>query len=144
MDFSFLKTRFLGIDLFAGRLDVVTNEPISNYQTWGIIVLAALVGLTQVFSQILATQRQKKMKAEAQSNIPQYRQPQQTDVQKQTETTMKVMMYGMTAMMVFFVYQSTAALGLYWLVGNIYSTLQAQISARSSKKRMSKLKSRID
>jgi YidC/Oxa1 family membrane protein insertase len=139
LDFSFLNGNFLGIDLFRSRLD----EPVTQYQTWGIILLAALVGLTQIFSQILAARRQKKVKAEAQANIPAYRQPQQTDVQKQTEMTMKIMMYGMTAMMVLFVYSSTAALGLYWLVGNIYSTLQAEISARTNKKRLEVLKTRI-
>ncbi|NLD26364.1 MAG: YidC/Oxa1 family membrane protein insertase [Acholeplasmataceae bacterium] len=144
LNFGFLKTGFLGIDLFQGRLDALTKEPISTYQTWGIIVLAALVGITQILSQILATRRQKKLRAETQSNIPAYRQTQQTDVQKQTETTMKIMMYGMTVMMVIFVYQSTAALGLYWLVGNIYSTLQAEISAKTNAKRMEKLKSKIN
>lgn len=139
LDFSFLNGNFLGIDLFRSRLD----EPKTTYQTWGIIILAALVGITQIFSQILATRRQKKIKAESQANIPAYRQAQPTDVQKQTEMMMKVMMYGMTAMMVLFVYSSTAALGLYWLVGNIYSTLQSEISAKTNKKRLEVLRTRI-
>lgn len=143
LDFSFFKGNFFGLDLFSGRLDLVTKLEISKYQTWGIIVLAALVGATQIISQILLTRRQKKTKEESQANVPAYRQPPQTDVQKQTESTMKIMMYGMTVMMVFFVYRSTAALGLYWLVGNIYSTLQGYISHRQSKKRMEKLKSKI-
>lgn len=138
-DFSFLKGNFFGIDLFRSRLD----EPVTKYQTWGIIILAALVGITQVFSQFLATRRQKRAKEEAQANIPAYRRTQTTDVQKQTETMMKVMMYSLTAMMVFFVYSSTAALGLYWLVGNLYSTLQAEISARTSKKRLEVLREKI-
>jgi YidC/Oxa1 family membrane protein insertase len=139
LDFSFLNGNFFGIDLFRSRLD----EPVTTYQTWGIIILAALVGITQILSQILATKRQKKTKADAQGNVPAYRQTQSTDVQKQTEMTMKIMMYGMTAMMVFFVYSSTAALGLYWLVGNVYSTLQAHMSAKTNKRRMEKLKTRI-
>ncbi|MDD3999545.1 MAG: YidC/Oxa1 family membrane protein insertase [Bacilli bacterium] len=139
LDFSFLKGNFLGIDLFRSRLD----EPVTTYQTWGIIILAALVGITQIVSQILATKRQKESKAETQERTPAYRQTQQTDVQKQTEMTMKIMMYGMSAMMVVFVYQSTAALGLYWLVGNIYSTLQAHLSAKSNKKRMERLRTKI-
>ena len=105
----------------------------TKYQTWGIIILAALVGIKKIFSQLLASRRQKKAKAEAEAHIPAYRRSQPTDAQKQTELMMKIMMYSLTAMMVFFVYQSTAALGLYWLVGNLYSTFQAEISARNSK-----------
>ncbi|HHZ12245.1 MAG TPA: YidC/Oxa1 family membrane protein insertase [Acholeplasmataceae bacterium] len=139
LDFSFLNGNFLGIDLFRSRLD----EPVTKYQTWGIIILAALVGITQIFSQLLASRRQKKAKAEAEAHIPAYRRSQPTDAQKQTELMMKIMMYSLTAMMVFFVYQSTAALGLYWLVGNLYSTFQAEISARNSKKRLEVLRNKI-
>nr|HPN60793.1 membrane protein insertase YidC [Bacilli bacterium] len=67
-DFSFLNTNFFGINLFATRSE-------STYQMWGIIILAILVGGTQIVSQIIATRRQKKAKAESQSNIPAYRQP---------------------------------------------------------------------
>ncbi|HNZ49980.1 MAG TPA: YidC/Oxa1 family membrane protein insertase [Bacilli bacterium] len=135
-DFSFLNTNFFGINLFATRSE-------STYQMWGIIILAILVGGTQIVSQIIATRRQKKAKAESQSNIPAYRQPAQTDIQKQTETTMKIMMYGMTAMMMVFVYNSTAALGFYWLVGNLYSTLQGYFGHKSSQKRMARLKAKM-
>lgn len=141
-DFGFLSGSFFGIDLFSGRLDAAGNV-ISTYQTWGIIVFAIIVGATQFLSQVLMSKRQKKAKEDAQSNVPSYRQPQQTDMQKQTETTMKFMMYGMTLMMVFFVYRSTAALGLYWLVGNLYTTLQGYIGHKRSKTRMEKLKSKI-
>ncbi|MGD9605160.1 MAG: YidC/Oxa1 family membrane protein insertase [Bacilli bacterium] len=135
-DFSFLNTNFFGIDLFASRDG-------STYQNWGIIVLAILVGATQIVSQLIASHRQKKAKADSQSALPAYRQPPQTDVQKQTEMTMKIMMYGMTAMMMFFVYNSTAALGFYWLVGNLYSTLQGYFGYKSSQKRLAHLKSKI-
>ena len=141
-DFGFLKGNFFGLDLFQGRLNLEGNV-ISDYQTWGIIILAAIVGITQIFSQILMQKRQKKAKEESQSNIPAYRQPKQTDMQKQTEMTMKFMMYGMSAMMVFFVYRSTAALGLYWLVGNLYTTLQGYIGHIRSKTRMDKLKAKM-
>lgn len=142
LDFGFLKGNFLGVDLFQGRLDLAGNV-INETQTWGVIILAAIVGITQIVSQILMQRRQKKAKEESQANIPAYRQPQQTDMQKQTEMTMKFMMYGMTAMMVFFVYRSTAALGLYWLVGNLYTMLQGYIGHKLSKNRMEKLKARM-
>lgn len=142
MDFSFLNGNFFGIDLFQGRLNVA-GELVSNYQNWGIIVLAAVVGITQIISQILMSRRQQKVKEESQSNLPAYRQPEKTDMQKQSEMTMKIMMYGMSAMMVLFVYRSTAALGLYWLVGNLYTTLQGYIGHKRSKARMVKLKAKI-
>jgi YidC/Oxa1 family membrane protein insertase len=143
MNFGYLKGNFLGIDLFSGRLDA-TGAIISETQNWGIIILAALVGITQLLSQFLASKRQKSAKEESQSTLPAYRQPQQTDVQKQTNMTMKIMMYGMSLMMVVFVYQSTAALGLYWLIGNAYSTLQGEISSRKSKGRMENIKSKMN
>lgn len=141
-DFGFLSGKFLGVDLFQGRLDIVTKQPISQTQTWGIIVLAALVGITQIVSQILMNIRNKKSQEENFAHIPSYRRPQQTEVQKQTEMSMKIMMYGMTAMMVFFVYQSTAALGLYWLAGNLYTMLQGYISHKFSKKRLEQLRAK--
>lgn len=136
LNFSFLDGNFFGINLFE-------TKDFSKFQLIGIIVLAALVGATQIISQIMASKRQKKAKENSQSNIPEYRKVGQTDVQKQTETTMKFMMYGMTAMMVLFVYNSTAALGLYWLVGNLYSTLQGHVGYKQSQKRMDKLKAKM-
>ena len=146
MNFSFLNSNFLGLDLFKGRVELVgelEGQLVSNYQHWGIIILAALVGITQIVSQILMARRQKQAREQTQSNVPAYRQPEKTDMQKQSEMTMKIMMYGMTAMMVFFVYRSTAALGLYWLVGNLYTTLQGYIGHKRSKARMETLKSKI-
>lgn len=146
MDFSFFQTssNFLGIDLFSGRLNAATGEIISQTQNWGIIILAVVVGATQVLSQFLLQRRQKMATEETVDTTPAYRRPQQTDVQKQTNMTMKVMMYGMSLMMVLFVFQSTAALGLYWLVGNTFSTVQGEISHRQSKKRMDNIKNKMN
>lgn len=57
-----------------------------------------------------------------------------------TNASMKVMLYFMAAMMVMFVWQSPAGLGLYWVVGNIYSTLQSWLGQLNSAKRLEKLK----
>jgi len=135
-DFSFLNGNIFGIDLFA-------SKDLSKYQHWGIIVFAALVGLTQLASQVIANHRQKKIRESTQSNVPAYRQQSPAATQKQTEMTMKIMMYVMTGMMVLFVYQSTAALGLYWLVGNIYTTLQGYIGYKQSEHRKEKIRKRI-
>ena len=88
--------------------------------------------------------RQKKQKEAMQSDIPQYRRPERTDQQKQSEMIMKVMMYGMPVMMVLFIIRSPAALGLYWLVGNIYSALQSYLGSKSTAKRMAKLKEKMN
>jgi YidC/Oxa1 family membrane protein insertase len=141
LNFGFFSGNLFGIDLFKGRIE--NGAVISTVQSWGIIILAALVGLTQIASQIIATNRQKKQKLQNVSDIPEYRRPQPTDAQKSTEMSMKIFMNVMTAMMVFMVYSSTAALGLYWLVGNIYSALQAYVSYRLSESRMEKLKTKI-
>ena len=130
----FNTTEMFGIDLLQGQTDVL-------WQKWGVIILAALVGITQIFSLILTQKRQKKMKQEQQANTPKYRlQQQQQGMQGQTEKTMKVMMYVMTGMMVFFVLANPAGLGLYWFVGNLYSTLQSYIGHLNSKKRLETLR----
>ena len=43
-----------------------------------------------------------------------------------------------------FVLRSPAALGLYWLIGNTYSTIQAIINEKFSGRRLMQLKENID
>ena len=134
MDFDFLNTSLFGINLFEGM---------DNGGTWqklGIWILAILVAGTQYLTQIISNRRQKKQKDEMNANVPTYRQPAKTEQQKSMESSMKIMLYVMPITMVIFIIQSPAALGWYWLVGNIYSALQSFISAKSSKKRLEKLK----
>ena len=57
-----------------------------------------------------------------------------------TANTMKFMLYFMAVMMVVFVWGSPAGLGLYWVVGNIYSTLQSYLGQLGQEKRLEKLK----
>ncbi|HOA63301.1 MAG TPA: YidC/Oxa1 family membrane protein insertase [Bacilli bacterium] len=128
-----LTFRFLGIDLSIGR-DGGTKQAVAVY------IFAALVGLTQIGSQILMNYRQKKMKESAQANVPEYRRKTPTEQQMQTEKMMKFMLYGLTVMMVLFVISSPAGLGLYWLIGNIYSTLQSTISHKLSGRRLEQLR----
>ena len=94
----------------------------------------------EIISIIISNIRQKKQQEKQVSNIPEYRRPQQNDQQKMTNASMKVMLYFMAAMMVMFVWQSPAGLGLYWVVGNIYSTLQSWLGQLNSAKRLEKLK----
>lgn len=130
----FDTTKFLGIDLTLGQEG-------SSYQKNAVIILAILVGITQVVSLIISQRRQKKLKEEQVSDIPEYRR-QQNPNQKQTEMTMNIVMYGMTAMMVVFVLRSPAGLGIYWLIGNIYSTFQSYIGHINSAKRLEYLKNK--
>lgn len=145
----FTSTTIFGVDMMLKQnqaVDIVDGvETIVETTGWtaqriGVIVLAVLVGVTQIISIILSNMRQKKQKERQNSNIPEYRRPQQTDSQKTTQTTMNIMLYFMAAMMVMFVWNSAAGLGLYWVVGNIYSTLQTWIGQKNSDKRMKKLK----
>lgn len=130
----FNKTDFLGVDLLVGQVG-------DSWQKIGVIALAVLVGLTQIFSIWVSQRRQKKMKEQSTSSVPAYRQP-NADQQQQTQKTMNIVMYSMAIMMVVFVLQSPAGLGLYWLVGNIYSTLQSYIGHKNSEKRLEVLKSK--
>lgn len=137
LDFDFLDGYIFNLDLFS-------DMSVGKTQKIAIWVLAILVALTQLGSQIMMNIRQKKQKEAMQSDIPQYRRPEKTDQQKQSETIMKVMMYGMPVMMVLFIIRSPAALGLYWLVGNIYSALQSYLGSKSTAKRMAKLKEKMN
>lgn len=137
----FKTSNFLGIDLLRVRTGAwdIANW---NLQDWGVVVLALLVGLTQIFSIYLSQKRTKKMQSEKTSTVPSYRLQQQGDAQRQTQKTMNVMLYGMAVMMVIFVLQSPAGLGLYWFVGNIFSTLQSYFGSMTSTKRLEVLKSK--
>lgn len=137
LSFDFLDGNVFGVDLFE-------DMTIGGKQKIAIWILAILVAGTQLLSQIILNTRQKKQRESMQSDIPQYRRPEKTDQQKQTDLMMKFMMYGFPIMMVFFIVRSPAALGLYWLVGNVYSTLQSYLGSKNSQKRIEKLKSKMN
>ncbi len=132
-----LNSKFLGVDLFA---TASWKPEFFTVQNIGIIVLALLVTATQVLSQILMLKRQKRMQNKSQENIPEYRRAAQTQQQTQMQRTTQIMMYVLTGMMALFVLRSPAALGLYWLIGNTYSTIQAIINEKFSGRRLMQLK----
>jgi len=135
----FKTTSIFGIDLTQMRGDKGT------YQWWGVIILAALVGITQIISIIISETRQKRVQEEQQAGIPEYRRAQSNNPQaKTTAMTMKVMLYFFAVMMVVFVYQSPAGLGLYGVIGNIYSTLQSWVGQVTQNNRMKKLENKIN
>ena len=53
---------------------------------------------------------------------------------------MKYVMYMMIFMMGTFVFTSKAGLGVYWLIGNLYSMLQTFLSNLMSQKKLAKMK----
>ena len=135
--FTDLKTKIFGIDLLQGR-----TGGWGSWQTWGIIILAVLVAGTQLGIQIWSQYRAKKAQQEVEKDVPEYRRAQGNPQQKQSENMMKIMMYMMPLMMVLFVFHSTAALGWYWLVGNVYTAIQTIIGNKRSEKRMLKLQAK--
>ena len=133
-----LNTNLLGIDLMS------TAGTEWNWQKWGVYIIAALVAITQIGTQLLSQYRTNKQKKEMTNTVPDYRKPAQTDQQKQTESMMKIMLYMMPVVMVVFIINNTAALGWYWLVGNIYTAIQSFISHKMSSKKMEKLKDKYN
>lgn len=140
----FTSTKLFGIDMTLAMNSEKLTESAVQTQKTGIIILAVLVGITQVISIIISELRQKKAQEQQQSNIPEYRRPKQNPQAKSSANMMKMMLYVFAIMMVVIVIQSPAGLGLYWVVGNIYSTLQAWIGHKNSTKRMEKLKAKHD
>lgn len=148
LNFGIMNSKFLGIDLF--EKSVLSPEALElglidpNFQKYGIWALAIIVAISQIISQILMMRRQKKQQAEMYIDVPDYRQPKKTDQQKSQGMMMNVFAFSMSIMMALFVLRSPAALGLYWLVGNLYTMLQAYLNARGSTRRKDKLKLKFD
>ncbi len=138
IDADNLKTKVLGVDLLEGMGNTWNSQKI------GLIIIAILVCVTQIGIQLFTQFRQNKVKKDQYKDVPEYRRPTETDQQKQQQTMMKVMIYAMPVMMLVFVLRSPAALGWYWLVGNIYTALQTFISSKLSEKKLIKLKEKIE
>ena len=132
---SQIDATIFGIDLFA-------DKTAGKVQLIGIIVLVVLVVGTQVLQQLLANKKQKEQQEKAQEDIPAYRRKAVQQTKGGMASQMKVMMWAMTGMMGVFVYSSAAGLGVYWLIGNLYAIAQQFINAKTSEKRMEKLKNK--
>jgi YidC/Oxa1 family membrane protein insertase len=137
MNFAFMNQNFLGLNLFMNKTDM----PEQATKIW---ILAIAVGVLQVLSQILTILRQKWQKKQVYSDIPEYRKPQQTQQNKSQNIMMNVFAFAMSVMMVVFVLGNPAGLGLYWLVGNLYTMIQAQISFMLTEKRLAKLRAKYN
>ena len=121
-------------------IDLLKDKSGGGWQMWGIFLIAFLVAVTQLATQFYSQWRTKKQKRAMEGNIPEYRRSQPNQSQKQTDMMMKIMLYSMPVIMVIFIIQNSAALGFYWLIGNIYTAIQTIISGKLSAKRLEKLK----
>ncbi len=130
-----LNTKFLGLDLF------LTRGAAWQGQFWGVIIILVLVVGTQFLQQFLTTYFQKANYEKSQENIPAYKR--QAMQQNQMNGSMKFMMYFMIVMMGMFVYQSAAGLGMYWLIGNIYSLTQMLLNHKFADRKLEKLKKKL-
>lgn len=130
---SELKPNFLGLNLFEDRTAGV------GQMIW-IIVLVLLVVATQFISQKISEIRQKKTQEKVQEDVPAYRRQAVAQSKNDTQKTMKIVMYMMMLMMGVFVWTSKAGLGLYWLIGNLYSMAQTAINSKQSAKKLAKIR----
>lgn len=130
-----LNTKFLGLDLFLTRGEAWKG------QFWGVIIILVLVVGTQFLQQFLTTYFQKANYEKSQENIPAYKR--QAMQQNQMNGSMKFMMYFMIVMMGMFVYQSAAGLGMYWLIGNIYSLTQMLLNHKFADRKLERLKKKL-
>lgn len=130
-----LNTKFLGIDLF------LTKGETWSGQFWGVMIILVLVVGSQFLQQFLSTKFQKMNYEKTQENIPAYKR--QAMQQNQMNGSMKFMMYFMIVMMGMFVYQSAAGLGMYWLIGNIYSLIQMLLNNKFADRKLERLKKKL-
>ena len=131
-----MNSNFLGIDLFLEK-----GEP-WTWQFWGVMIILVLVVGTQILQQVFTTLSQKKTYEKSQENIPEYKR--KAMQQNQTNGSMKFMMYFMIFMMGVFVFQSAAGLGLYWLIGNVYSLIQMFLNYKNADKKLARLKKKLN
>ena len=105
----------------------------ANYGTYASDwILAALVGITMIGSQLLSTYMTKRIQKQKQNFYTKNKQQ-----NKSNDMTMKIMMVAMTAMMVWFSFNS-AGMAFYWIIGNVYQILQTFISKKMEEKKSEK------
>ena len=128
-----LDSTIFGVDLFA-------DKSIGTTQLIAILVLVLLVVGTQFISQKLSEKRQKEQQEKKEEDIPEYRRQSYKQTNASTQNQMQMMIYFMMLMMGMFVWQSKAGLGVYWLIGNIYSMVQTYINNKTSLRKLEKMK----
>ena len=99
-------------------------------QATGDWILAIIVGLTMIASQLLSTYMSKRANAKRKNFYTQNKQ-------RGTNNQMMIMMVVMTAMMVYFAWRS-AGIAFYWIIGNLYQIFQTYISKKQEERRADK------
>ena len=99
-------------------------------QATGDWILAVLVGLTMIASQLLSTYMSKRANAKRKNFYTQNKQ-------KSSNNQMMIMMVVMTAMMVYFAWRS-AGIAFYWIIGNTYQIFQTFISKKQEERKADK------
>ena len=127
-------------NLFFLPFDLFKDSSQGGWQLAGIIVLVILVCGTQFLSQFLSERRQKTNFNRQQEDIPEYRRKAYRQQKNQNQNMMKYVMYMMIFMMGSFVFTSKAGLGIYWLIGNLYSMLQMFINNELGQRKLKKMK----
>ena len=130
--------------LFGIPFDLFEDYSAGTLQLIGIIILVLLVCGTQFLSQFLSERRQKTNHEKSQEDIPAYRRQAYKQTNNQGQNTMKYVMYMMIFMMGTFVFSSKAGLGIYWLIGNLYSMLQMFINNALGQKKLKKMKEKAN
>ena len=103
----------------------------TNYgQATGDWILAIIVGLTMLASQELSNIMTKRINNQKKNFYTQNKA-------KQSNMQMRIMMFMMTAMMVWFAWRS-AGIAFYWIIGNTYQILQTFISKKQEEKKAEK------
>jgi len=87
------------------------------------VVLALLVGVTMIATQLLSTYFQKRQQKKKEN----FYTKQKAASQKQANMTLIIMTVVMTVMMVAFAWNS-AGMAFYWIIGNVYQLGQTLIS----------------
>ncbi len=119
------STTILGVDL----LKTVQAEFTTN---WVYILIPIFTAATMFLVQWISQRRSKQNQAK----VPEYRKNEQAS---NMQNQMQMMMYFMVIMMAFVSFQSPAALGFYWIIGNIYSLLQTTINYKRADSKMKEM-----
>lgn len=98
-------------------------------QVTGDWILAIIVGLTMVASQLITTYYTKKLQKKKQNFY--------TAKNQQSNKSMLIMTVVMTVMMVVFAWNS-AGIAFYWMIGNTYQIIQTIVSKQQEEKKQEK------
>ena len=125
IEYDYLNFSFLWFDF----KDQPTDSLLDIGSNWTFILFAIIVGAS-----MFGYQRYSMKKPEYAQN-----KKYQTAVQNQSQNTMKYMTYFLTFLIMTVAY-TNLGIAYYWLIGNIFSFVQAYINRQKTAKRMEAMK----